>query len=335
MFDDPLYDLESLKLPPTARWARNGITVAGATNGEGGLSLGRLYWNFGIYCDDDDILYIADTGNNRVLMIAPNSTTTTHVLGGDVQSTTLMIYNPTSIFASRTSIYVMDAGSFRVQKWSKDSSNVMTIAGIFGERGDSTSMRTFSNSYSLFVDNYDNLFLSDFNDRVMRFPWNSTSGTNGVIVAGTGVRGFSSAQLNGPSGIFVTDNGILYIADTNNHRIQKWIIGGSSGVTVAGTRTAGRGPSQLLFPLSVLVDSNGYMYITDNGNDRILRWAPHATIGECMAGCTGYWGVDSSQLNAPVSISFDSNGCLYVSDRQNNRVQKFAILTETGIVLIC
>ena len=335
MLINVMCDLESLKVSPTARWARHGTTIAGAANGEGGSTLDKLNWNFGIYCDDDDILYIADAGNNRIVLIAPNSTTVKSVIGGNSQSAMLKLNSPTDVFVTRTSIYITDSDSYRVQRWSKDLSNVVTIAGIFNEEGDSTSMTTFSIAFHLFIDNYGNVFVSDYNNnRVMKFPWSSTSGTSGVIVAGTGFKGFNSTQLDSPLGIFVTDDGMLYIADRYNNRIQKWILGQTSGVTVAGTGVAGRRLSQLYDPFSVLVDLNGCMYITDCGNDRIMRWAPNAVVGECIVGCSGYSGIDSSQLNRPSSLAIDSSGSLYINDWMNNRVQKFEIVLETGRLLI-
>jgi sugar lactone lactonase YvrE len=71
------------------------------------------------------------------------------------------------------------------------------------------------------------------------------------MVAGTGVSGNGSNQLNQPRGVFVMDDGTMYIADSFNHRIQKWTIGARSDVTVAGTGSAGRGLSELYYPLKV------------------------------------------------------------------------------------
>ena len=332
-----MYDLESLKLSSTVRWVQNGITVAGAgaANGESGSSFNRLSRYTGIYCADDDILYIADPSNNRIVLIASNSTTAMALMGQQSQSDTFTFSSPYDVFVTRTSIYVMDTGNFRVQKWSRDLSNATTAAGFLRQPGDSTNMKTFSFAYNLFVDNYDSVFVSDYgNHRVIRFPWNSMSDTNGAMVAGTGIRGSQSNQLNQPRGIFVTDNEMLYIADLYNHRIQKWTIGNTNGVTVAGTGMSGRALSQLSYPNAVLVDLNGDMYITDSGNDRIVRWGSGTDTGECIAGCTGYWGIDSSQLSDPNSIAFDSSGSMYVSDTRNNRVQKFELLTETSRVLI-
>ena len=320
-------------MPSNARWAQNGITVAGSPNGTSGSSSDRLNANFGIYFADDDILYIADLRNGRIVLIAPNSTTAIRVTSQVFPSNPLK--GACNVFVTRTSIYVLDTWDFSVQKWSRNFSGSVTVAGVSAVKGNATNMMTFSNSYHLFVDNYGNLFVSDYdNHRVMRFSWNSTSGASGVMVAGTGIPGFDTTQLNGPKGIFVTDDGILYIADSINHRIQKWIIGSTSGMTVAGTRQAGRESTQFAYPQTVLVDLNGYMYIADYRNSRVMRWKLGASAGECIVACSGYWGVASSQLNGPTSITFDSRGSIYVNEFDNSRVQKFEILDETSMLSI-
>ena len=322
------FHLASLQLPSTARWAKNAITVAGAANGTNGSSLNRLSSNFGVFWADG-ILYVADTSNNRIVLIAPNSTTAIAVVGVSSQPQSFRV--PTDVFVTATSIYVMDTWNFRVEKWSKDFFDSETVAGILGKNGSSTDMTMLASAQNLFIDNYGNLFVSDrINHRVVRFPWNSISGTAGVIVAGTGSQGSNSNQLNTPSGVFVTDNGTLYIVDCSNHRIQKWLKGAESGVTVAGTGSYGSGLSQFNYPNKVLVDLNGYMYITDYGNNRIMRWAPNASQGECIVACSGYSGVSSNTLNGPTSMAFDSSGSLYVSDWKNSRVQKFDILNDAG-----
>ena len=324
--------LASLKLPSTARWAQHGVTVAGAANGTRGSSLDRLHENYGVFCADNDILYIADIRNDRIVLIAPNSTTAIRIIGGSAQLN--MFKTPCDVFVTRRSIYVMDTWNFRVQKWARNFFSPYTVAGITDVNGSSTDMTKLSNAHHFFVDTYDNVFVGDYsNHRVMRFPWNSTSGTSGVIVAGTGVAGSAPSQLRGPMGVFLTDDGILFVADCKNHRIQKWTIGESSGITVAGTGSPGTGLSELNFPTKVLIDLNGYMYIADFGNNRVVRWAPGASVGECIVACSGYRGVGTDQLNAPSSITFDSHGSLYVNDRDNNRVQKFQILRETSILL--
>ena len=314
-----------------ARWAKNAITVAGSTIGTNGSSLNQLTLNFGVFWADG-ILYVADARNSRILFIAPNSTTAIREIGGSFQPGTFNA--PADVLVTATSIYVMDTWNFRVQKWSKNFFDPVTVAGISGQKGNSSDMTMLANAQNLFVDNYGSLFVGDRNNhRVMRFSWNSTNGTAGVIVAGNGSPGNASNQLNLPSGVFVTDDGTLYIAECGNHRIQKWFKGAESGVTVAGTGIYGGGVLQLNCPIKVLVDLSGYMYITDLGNHRIMRWGPNAGQGECIVACSGYSGLGADMLYYPTSMTFDSSGSLYVNDWKNNRVQKFEMLNETGTVV--
>jgi sugar lactone lactonase YvrE len=186
--------------------------------------------------------------------------------------------------------------------------------------------------YYLYVDENDNIYLSNtVNHSVLLFLSNST---NSAMVAGTGVVGNNNDQLNRPYGVFVNHNGTMYIADFQNHRIMKWFSGASFGIVVAGNGTAGFGSTQLQSPTQVVVDTNEYMYISEAGNSRITRWAPNSIFGVCIAACSGTAGPASTQLNGPHSLAFDSNGSLYVSDRANNRVQKFQILPCAGAYVI-
>lgn len=62
--------------------------------------------------------------------------------------------------------------------------------------------------YGLYFDKA--LYVSDyFNNRILKFPMNSTNSTFGIVVAGIG------SQLNSPRGVIVDRNGIVYIADTS------------------------------------------------------------------------------------------------------------------------
>jgi sugar lactone lactonase YvrE len=218
------------------------------------------------------------------------------------------------VFVTDTSLYVLDTYNYRLQKTSLNGSNPSTVLGFSG----------LALSYYLYVDNNDNIYLSDVsNNSVLLFPSNST---NFTVVAGTGVAGSNNTQLNQPSGIFVNQNGTIYIGDWENNRIMKWYSGATSGIMVAGNGTTGTSSTQLSHPTQIIVDSNDYMYISEYGNSRITRWPPNSNYGECIAACTGTSGSASTQLTLPRSLAFDSNGSLYVSDTGNNRIQKFQIL---------
>jgi sugar lactone lactonase YvrE len=149
----------------------------------------------------------------------------------------------------------------------------------------------------------------------------------GIIVAGTGTAGPALNQLNVPWGVYVDEsNGdTLYVADSNNNRVMKWLVNATNGIVVAGGNGAGALYSQLYSPTDVFVDSFETMYISDYYNSRIVKWLKNATNGTLVAGISGSAGTMSSQLYGPAGIQFDTNGYLYVTDSINNRVQRFMI----------
>ena len=287
--------------------------------------------NRGIQIADNNTLYIADKDNHRIVIILPNSTTAAVILGTGSGTGATQFNQPTDVFVTNTSIYVLDANNYRVQRWPKDGSNTTTVAGITGTAGGSTSLTTFAVSQGIFVDSDGYLYVSDqANDRVLQFPPDSTNGTSGAIVAGTGIAGAGPSQLNGPYKIFVDLDKSIFIADQNNHRIQKWFNGACSGVTVAGTGTLGTTDSLLYYPVSVIVDANQVMYIGDQFNNRIHRWLVGDCVGQCLVGCTRTYGPAIYEFYYMQSAAFDSQGALYVSDGANHRVQKFGLIKDFG-----
>ncbi|CAF4539650.1 unnamed protein product, partial [Rotaria sp. Silwood2] len=67
------------------------------------------------------------------------------------------------------------------------------------------------------------------NEAVLR--WNTT----GITIAGiSNESGSDSTHLNTPWDVTLDYQNSLYIADRNNHRIQKYLVGSLSGITVAG-----------------------------------------------------------------------------------------------------
>eukprot|EP01036_Dinobryon_divergens_P030161 gene30161-39358_t len=159
-----------------------------------------------------------------------------------------------------------------------------------------------------------------------------TYASSATTVAGTGTAGSSANQLDQPNAVYVDAGGNIYIADQNNHRIQKWAPGATSGTTVAGTGTSGSGANQLLHPYGVYVDAGGNIYVADQGNNRIQKWAPGATSGTRVAGnVTG--GSGANQLNGPVGVFVDAGGNIYVADQTNNRIQKWAPGATSGTTI--
>jgi|GEM_PF-1777083 len=155
---------------------------------------------------------------------------------------------------------------------------------------------------------------------------------NGITIAGGNGGGGKANQLNQPIGITVDKSGNLYVADQENHRVQRWAPGAAFGVTVAGGNGAGNNPNQFNQPFGVAVDDNGNLYVTDMLNHRVQRWAPEATEGVTVAGSNSAGG-NASQFDRPAGIIIDESGNLYVADSYNSRIQKWTPGATEGVTV--
>ncbi|CAF1049576.1 unnamed protein product [Adineta steineri] len=302
----------ALSICPTAIWQRNAVMVIGDD-----ASLLRRPTD--VYIDNNNSIYVLDSGNYRVQRISFNSTVGTTIInssnGSDVNQ--FLSMNAMSI-DKHGNIYILDGDNGRVTKWQQGSSNKTVVAGGNG-LGNNTNQLNRANG--MFIDsNTSTIWIADTNNhRIVQW----LSPTNSSVVCGS--YGRENNQFMYPTGLFIdtSDSNTLYVADNYNHRIQMWLLGAISGKTVAGiTGYYGNGLNQLWYPEAVMVDNNQNMYIVDYWNDRILKWMIGAYSGIIIAN-----GIDldteSFQFQYPANINFDSSGSLFVTDTYNSRIQKF------------
>ena len=91
---------------------------------------------------------------------------------------------------------------------------------------------------------------------------------------------------------------------------------------VGVTGQYGNASNKLYGPWGLNMDWSNTLYITDFFNNRIQKYVRDKSFGETVAGNpTGLNGSISNLLAWPTFVKTDLDGNVYVSDRQNNRVQ--------------
>jgi hypothetical protein len=157
-----------------------------------------------------------------------------------------------------------------------------------------------------------------------------------TTIAGGGVGDSGSALSAGlylPRGIHVTASGVIYIADTLNHRVRKVDANGII-TTVAGNGKPGFSgdgglatSARLKYPMAVAVDHAGNIYIADGHNDRVRKMDTNGIISTVIGGGTenagNYCSLSAADVGNifPKDIFIDSSDRVYITDGQLWRLE--------------
>ncbi|CAF4184403.1 unnamed protein product, partial [Adineta steineri] len=285
------------------------ITVVGG-NGEG-QELNQLKWPYGIFIDNDKSIYVADSGNHRIVKWKLNSNTGQIITGGNGKGNQNdQLNGPRGIVFDNknNSLIISDPGNKRVIRYfdQNQTNQQILISNI--------------DCWGLAIDKNGFIYVSDRENHEVR-RWKQGD-KQGELVAGGNGKGNHLNQLNEPSFIFIDENYSLYISDEQNNRVMKWKKDAKKGIIVAGGNGQGNSLKQLCYPQGVIVDHLGGIYVADWGNDRVMRWCEGDEEGEIVVGGNDI-GNRSNQLNYPAALSFDNEENLYVVDRGNSRIQKY------------
>ena len=165
-----------------------------------------------LYCCLDYLHHVVAKSLNE-----PINTVTTVAGTGCDGSASNMLYLPNGIFVdSNCRLYVADYGNDRIQRFNPGQMNATTIAG-----NGAPGTIDLSNPRDLVLDGDGYVFIADNgNNRIVG------SGPDGFrCVAGcTGISGSASNQLAYPLSLSFDSYGNIWVADTNNGRLQKFML---------------------------------------------------------------------------------------------------------------
>lgn len=250
---------------------------------------------------------------------------------------------PSAVAIDRAgNLYIADTMNHRVRRVEATTGVITTVAGTGQPRysgdGGPAVLAALNEPTGLAV-NDKALYIADqSSNRVRRVQLDT-----GVIttVAGDGTAAYSGdgvsadqTSLSGPSGVAVSGDGRLYIADTFNSRIRTVDAATGQIATEAGDGGMYRyqGPDEpssqsLSRPTSIAIGQDGKVYMTDSDSHLIRRWDPSSkTIvrltGTGVAQFAGDGGEAlAGSLNYPFGVALDAIGTIYVADTFNHRIR--------------
>ncbi|MEZ4866230.1 MAG: C13 family peptidase [Caldilineaceae bacterium] len=226
-----------------------------------------------------------------------------------------------------------------------------------------TSATTLQLPSGLAIGADERLWVVDYgNNRVVSWPNVSSfnSGAAADLVLGqtdlnSMVSASGPANFSAPESVAFDNNGALWVADTDHHRILRFAPPFSTGMSanlVLGQANftavdVNRGQSTpgantLYFPRGLDFDSQGRLYVADTENSRVLRFTPPFTNGmnaDLVLGQADFvhnspnrvdGGATQNGLWSPTAVLLDGSDNLFVADRDNNRVLHFNAPLSTG-----
>lgn len=163
---------------------------------------------------------------------------------------------------------------------------------------------------------------------------------------GTFLHGFGSQMFAFPHGIHVDSDGNVWVTDPLppdgrgaggrvGQQVTKFSRDGAVLMQLGTRMTTGNGPDTFSSPSDVVVGNNGDIFVADGHgigtNERIVKYDKNGNY-LMEWGEAGFGPCGTNQFSSLHALDIDSQGRLFVGDRDNNRIQ---IFDQDGNYLDC
>ena len=313
------------------------------TFGSSGSSDGRFDIPTDLVVDPDTgDLYVVDSDNNRIQKFESDGDFDIE-FGSDDSSDDDYLGSPSAIAVHKDSdyVYVADTTTDAISVFDKNGNFKFSF-------DDDDSNDEFKNPAGMVIDNKDDmLYVADTgNHRIRIFELtdgdNCPSGTDEVVedevcfVDDFGSSGSAEGRFDEPAGLaFDEDESILYVADTENNRIQSFeMVSGSTcpsgtdeiidGVCfIEEFGSSGSADGKFNSPEGLAFDENNdLLYVADTENNRIQMIS---TVGDSssisFSDKFGSQGTSDDKFDMPTDLAIDDSDNLYIVDSENNRIK--------------
>lgn len=270
--------------------------------------------------NDEKYLYVVDRDGNRIQVFDKNGKFL--YMFGEKGSGDGQFRVPYGLDVDHEdNIWVADRGNHRIQKFDSNGNFILQ----FGNNSTAPSAEPgkFDNPRHIEVDkDLKYAYVADSkNNHIQQFD------LNGNFIRSIGEFGKKSGQFDLPTTIEMDSKGNFFVNERGNERIQKF---DSNWNPILMWGSKGSKDDQFCHIEHLALDKQDNLYVTDPQSDpgcskepRVLKFDSN---GEFITKF-GSFGNNSGQFEDPEHLAIDSDGNVYVSDRGNNNIQKFSLIT--------
>lgn len=306
---------------------------------------------YGVYVDQENAVYWADFGSDRVLMlrrgavsVVAGNGTKGHAGDGGL-ATLAQLSAPHEVrFDRQGNMLVAERDANVIRMIAMRLGSISTLVGTgmpgFGGDGGPSEKALLRQPHSIALDRRDNLYICDIQNNRVR----CRDAVTGLLTtfAGNGETADTpdeaslAAPLHGPRSIDVGPDGTMYLILREGNKVFSINPACKTLKQIAGTGAKGyagdKGPArdaQWNGPKGIAYSPDGNLYISDTENHVIRRVSLHDGYVDTVAG-TGMRGdgPDGDPLGCALARPhgvFVHDRILYIGDAENHRIRALEI----------
>jgi DNA-binding beta-propeller fold protein YncE len=255
----------------------------------------------GLAVDQEGRVYVADTGNDRIQLLAPDGRFLAQAggFGWDAGQ----FNKPTDLCVNNNlETWVADSRNRRLQQFDAR----LNLVAVYRPEDFAAADATFGLLYGIGLARDGSLYVTDPENETV-YQFNPFGGLRAVFASfgrgpshvqgpaalavdrrgnvwvcdylagrvvmfdqfGNFLQDIGAGELDGPHGVAVDDDGLVYAADTRHHRV---VVFNAAGTMLTTLGALGSGPASFNEPHDVAVTRDGYLYVADTGNNRIQKF---------------------------------------------------------------
>lgn len=229
------------------------------------------------------------------------------------KGTKARFHRPTDLLVHPSGgLLVADWGNFAIRRYLKGNT--------------STWVKLTTTPYAMAIDAAGVVYVAGGHYQVLRIGYGKTT-----TLAGSGSKGSvdgsaGKARFGDMFGIAVDASGVVYVSDTQYHKVRQ--ISGGQVTTLAGSGKDGyqdgpAGAARFDAPMGLAVDSAGKVYVADHYNNRVrvISGGTVSTFAGNGAAASKDGPATTASLHGPWGLAMGSPGKLYVADNGSQKVR--------------